>query len=117
MAAVMTLVLTISLTIYAFTTKKDYTYLGGTFFILVSALLLLGLFVFFFNSEFLYTLYSVLGVILYSYYLIYDTQLLAGGSHKHFKLSLDDYVLAALFIYIDVILLFLYILSLLGGRR
>ena len=114
MAAIMTLALTISLTIYAFTTKTDYTYLGATLFILACGLIMFGLFAFVFQYELMVTTWSILGVILYSYYLVYDTQLIAGGCHRHFTLSLDDYVIAALIIYIDVIILFLRILEIVG---
>jgi len=83
-AAFMTLALTISLTVYAFTTKTDYTYLGATLFIFLCALIMFGIFSWIFYYDMLYTTYIVLGVILYSYYLIYDTQLIAGGNHRHF---------------------------------
>jgi FtsH-binding integral membrane protein len=38
------------------------------------------------------------------------------GNHKH-KLALDDYIMGALIIYVDVIGMFLEILSLLGDKR
>lgn len=51
-------------------------------------------------------------IILFSAYIIYDTQLLTGkGKHA---LSIDDYVLGAVMLYIDIVLLFLQILKLLG---
>lgn len=83
-AAIMTLALTISLTVYAFTTKTDYTYCGATLFILACALIMFGMFTWIFAYDALYTTWCVLGVILYSYYLVYDTQIIAGGSHRHF---------------------------------
>ena len=49
-------------------------------------------------------------VIIYGLYIIYDTQLIAGG-RKH-ELSLDDYVIGALILYIDIIMLFLELLRL-----
>jgi hypothetical protein len=51
MAAVMTLALTISLTIYAFTTKTDYTYLGATLFILACGLIMFGMFAWIINYD------------------------------------------------------------------
>lgn len=74
-----------------------------------------GFFVWAIGIYWLYTLYNVLGLILYSFYLIYDTQLIMGG--KRYGLSLDDYVVAAIIIYLDIIMIFLYILSLLGGKK
>tara|TARA_B100001057_G_C22014384_1_gene631056 strand:- start:15 stop:164 length:150 start_codon:yes stop_codon:yes gene_type:complete len=37
-----------------------------------------------------------------------------GGKHKKYTYSLDDYVFAALSLYLDIINLFLYILSIVG---
>jgi FtsH-binding integral membrane protein len=48
-------------------------------------------------------------------YIIYDTQLIIGK--KANKFSIDDYVFAAMCIYIDIVRLFLYILRIMGGRR
>ncbi|KAG2448610.1 hypothetical protein HYH02_006499 [Chlamydomonas schloesseri] len=53
-----------------------------------------------------------LGVALFSLYLIFDVQLLMGG-HKY-ALSPDEYVFAALNLYLDIINIFLYILDLLS---
>jgi len=55
---------------------------------------------------------SVFAVCLYGFYLIYDVQLIAGG--ERFSLSLDDYIIGALVIYIDIIVLFLRILRILA---
>ncbi len=114
MAAAMTAAITIALTLYAFTTKTDFTYYGALFWIFGMSLFLFGIFFWGFNYEAFRILYSILGIILYSFYLIYDTQLLMGG--KKYELSMDDYVIAALLIYIDIIYIFLYVLSLLGKK-
>jgi protein lifeguard len=51
-------------------------------------------------------------------YLVYDTQIIVGGEHKSYQFDMDDYVLAALVIYLDIINLFILLLQLLnGGRR
>jgi len=49
-AAVMTLGITVALTIYAFTTKTDFTMMGGFLFCLFVGLLLFGLFAWLFQS-------------------------------------------------------------------
>ena len=115
MAATMTAALTIALTIHAFTCKTDYTYCGAFLFIAGMTLFMFVIFMLIFPGLFNNTLYCCIGVILYSFYLIYDTQLLMGG--KRYELTLDDYVIAALIIYIDIIRIFLYILSLMGNKR
>jgi FtsH-binding integral membrane protein len=50
-------------------------------------------------------------------YLVYDTQLIAGGSHRKHQFNIDDYAMAAICLCIDIIQLFLYLLSLMGNRR
>ena len=47
----------------------------------------------------------------------YDTQLIVGGAHKKHQFGVDDYVFAALNIYLDIINLFLLLLQLLQDRR
>lgn len=111
MAAAMTCGITFSLTLYAWTTKTDFTVFGALFFILSCSMLLFGLFLIFTNNPFLHVLYSTCGVLLYSFYLIYDTQLIV-GNHEN-KLEIDDYIIGALMLYLDIINLFLYLVRLL----
>ena len=63
----------------------------------------------------MWIVYNLFGVLIYSVYLIYDTQLVAGG--KRYELSMDDYVIAALIVYLDIIMIFLYLLQMLGGAK
>ena len=114
-AAIMTLGVTIALTLYAFTTKGDFTMYGGLLFVAGFILLMVGFMMKFTNNSYLNLAYSVFGVILYSIYLIYDTQLIAGG--KKYQLSLDDYIIGALMLYLDIILLFLKILEILNHNK
>ena len=86
-------------------------------------------------------LYLLAGVLIFSLYIVYDTQTIVGGEHKNFQFDMDDCkivilsrfvavrlanpksitisdVLAALVIYLDIINLFILLLQLLqGGRR
>lgn len=111
MAALLTMGITFSLTLYAMTTKTDITYMGGLFFMIATGLFFAGLARFFIQSEFLEIMIALGGAILYGLYLIYDTQLIMGG--KRGALEIDDYIFGALMIYLDVIVLFLKILKLL----
>lgn len=45
-----------------------------------------------------------------------DTQLIIGGKHAKFQFSVDDYVFAALNLYLDIINLFLFILQIINNR-
>ena len=52
--------------------------------------------------------------VIFGIFLIYDTQLILGeGRHK---LQIDDYILGALILYTDIIMIFYYLLMLCGGR-
>ena len=113
-AAAMTCGATLAITTYACTTKKDFTLCGGMLFATMFLLFLAGIFSFFFNS-FFYTLFCFIGVIFYSIYLIYDTQLIMG--HLGVKYEIDDYVIASMNVYIDIIQIFLRIMELLGSRN
>jgi len=48
-------------------------------------------------------------------YLVIDTQLVCGG--KTWKLSEDDYIIGALILYVDIIILFIKILTLLARAK
>ena len=114
-AAVLTALVVVALTLYACTTKSDFTYCGGLLFI--CSLLLIGSIILsiIFQSHFLQIIISVFICLLYGVYLIYDTQLVVGG--KNYQLEVDDYIIGALALYIDIVYLFLEILRLLGNNR
>ena len=120
LAACLTVTVTFALTVYAFTTKKDFTYIGGILFVLVSIMIFFGFFFILFgiNNKFtsgLYSLYLILGVVLYSFWLIYDTQMLIGKYGNEY--SIDDYVIASMMLYLDILQIFIQILNLIGTRR
>jgi FtsH-binding integral membrane protein len=113
-AAGLTAAITVSLTIYACTTKTDFTYCGGLLFMLACVVFVGGIFTFFFRNSTARIVLCAICVILYGLYLIYDTQLVVGGGRC--ELSIDDYVVGALILYVDIIQLFLKILELLGKK-
>ena len=121
LAACLTCALTLTLTLYAYTTKRDFTVYGATLWILswgLLALTVLFSFMFMGNSKVFRVMdivISVVAVIFYGFYLIYDTQIIMGGGR--FELSLDDYILGALVLYVDIIILFLRILRILAAAR
>ena len=51
-----------------------------------------------------------------SLYIVYDTQLMVGGSHKY-SLSPEEYVFASLNLYLDIVNLFMYLLAIFGNRN
>ena len=100
-AAALTCAVTIAVSLYAFTTKVDFTFLGAFLFATVCLMLCFGIILIFVNIRALYVLYCVLGVLVYSINLIYFTQL----EMRKFGLeyNMEDYILAALMIIIFVI--------------
>eukprot|EP00437_Effrenium_voratum_P022266 CAMPEP_0181409908 /NCGR_PEP_ID=MMETSP1110-20121109/7066_1 /TAXON_ID=174948 /ORGANISM="Symbiodinium sp., Strain CCMP421" /LENGTH=270 /DNA_ID=CAMNT_0023532439 /DNA_START=40 /DNA_END=853 /DNA_ORIENTATION=- len=58
--------------------------------------------------------YAAGGALLFSGYIIMDTQLIVGGKHQRFRFCIDDYCMAAITIYLDIVQLFLFLLRLLG---
>ena len=112
----MTSAVTVALTYYACTTKTDFTMCGGLFFILGMALFCLCIASFFLTFvSWWHPFVAAILVVFYGLFLIYDTQLIAGGK-KH-QLSMDDYIVGALLLYIDIMMLFLELLKLFGDRN
>jgi FtsH-binding integral membrane protein len=116
-AILITALITIVLTIYACQTRIDYTDCGGYLLSILIGLILIGLINIFVQNKFLESIYAGLGAILFSCYIVYDTQLIVGGFHKKYQFAIDDIVLATLSIYLDIINLFLYILECLNNNE
>jgi len=110
-------IITIVLTIYACQTRIDYTDCGGYLLSILIGLILIGLINLFVQNKFLESIYAGLGAILFSCYIVYDTQLIVGGFHKKYQFGIDDIILATLSIYLDIINLFLYILECLNNNE
>lgn len=73
MAAVMTMGIFLALTLYACTTKTDFTIYGGALFSFCTILFICGIFLMFTDNKVMHTIYAVAGVLLFSFYILYDT--------------------------------------------
>jgi len=102
------------LTIYAATTETDFTGMGGYLMAALLALMCFGFLCMFFPSPLMHKIYAGIGVLIFSMFLIYDTQVILGNGEL--CLTVDDYVFGALQLYIDIIQMFLYMLTLFGDR-
>ncbi|XP_034876439.1 protein lifeguard 2-like [Mirounga leonina] len=91
--------------------------LNGMLFVLLFVLIIYGILLLFIRSYWLHLLYAGLGTIIFSLYLVMDVQLMVGGRHHHSDLHPEEYIFAALNIYLDIINLFLFILQLIGLGR
>ncbi|CAI5756057.1 unnamed protein product [Candida verbasci] len=110
-AILLTLIIFIGLTIFAFQTKYDFvSWQGGV------GCVLWGLIGFGFINIFLpfnsmvENVYSFLGAIVFAIYILIDTQNIMKNCH------LDDEVIACIQLYLDIINLFLFILRLLSNN-
>ena len=113
-ALFLTFLTVVSLSIYAWKSDRDFTIYGGTLFVSLILLLFSSFILIFLKIPFLNLLYTFISLIFFCIYLIYDTQLLIGEGE--YKFSEDDYILAAMRIYLDIIIIFLKILQLIGRK-
>lgn len=102
------------LTLYATVSRRDFSAWGGFFvvgFFVLFAAMILNLFM---HSAAATLFLSAMGVLIMSGLLVFDTwRIMRSGAYGQ-----DDYVLAAVTIYVDLLNLFMFILSLVsGGRR
>lgn len=117
MAVGITAAVCLALTLFALQTKWDFTVMGGMLLCATVVLLIFGLIAIFIPRNNIVTLvYASLGALLFSFYLIYDTQLMMGGKHKY-SISPEEYIFASLNLYLDIVNIFLYILTIIGASR
>ncbi|XP_053606662.1 protein lifeguard 1-like isoform X2 [Plodia interpunctella] len=117
MAVGITAAVCLALTLFALQTKYDFTTMGGALLCAVVILMIFGIICIFIPSNKIVTLvYASLGALIFSLYLVYDTQLMLGGKHKY-SISPEEYIFAALNLYLDIVNIFLYILTIIGASR
>merc|ERR1711907_785402 len=97
MALCTTALVVAGLTAYAFQTKYDFTTFGGILFCSLFCLFGFGFMTMFIQNHVMEIMYSSVGALIFSCYLVFDIQLLMHG--KRVQLSPDDYVFAALNLY------------------
>lgn len=110
------IIIVVSLTLFAFQTKIDFTMCGGFLLCTLIILIIFGIVAAFVQSKIVNIVYSCLGALIFSFYLVFDTQMMIGGNHKY-SISPEEYVFASLSLYLDIINLFTYILSIIANIR
>jgi len=116
-AAGITTLIVFALTIFAFQTKIDFTMMGGMLMCVLLVFMLFGIVAIFVpQSRTLHMVWGALGALIFSIYLVYDTQMMMGGDHKY-AISPEEYIFAALAIYLDVMNIFMYLLRFVGAAR
>uniref|UniRef100_A0A3Q2C7P5 Protein lifeguard 2 n=1 Tax=Cyprinodon variegatus TaxID=28743 RepID=A0A3Q2C7P5_CYPVA len=107
----------LSVTVFSFQSKIDVTSCQGVLFSLCMAMLLcaitISIVVPFGYVPWLHAIYAVIGAILFTLFLAFDTQQLLGN--KRYTISPEEYVFATLSLYLDIIYLFSFLLQLTGG--
>ncbi|XP_075169960.1 N-methyl-D-aspartate receptor-associated protein isoform X2 [Haematobia irritans] len=116
MAVGITAAVCLALTLFAFQTKYDFTMCGGVLLVCMVVFVIFGIVAIFLPGKIMTLVYSSIGALLFSVYLVYDTQLMMGGSHKY-SISPEEYIFAALNLYLDIVNIFMYILAIIGSSR
>ena len=98
-----------SLTLYAFLAKSKFHICKGMLFSVTAILIMFGFLMIFFYQKYDLLLLCVISIILYSLFISSFTWRIAKGAHK--VIRSDDYVLYALVLYADPIIILIYTLS------
>merc|ERR1712217_154321 len=113
-------------TVYAVFTKTDFTGFGMYLFAALVGLLLFGIVAMFFPYDsMIHKAIAVGGAVLFSFIIIYDTQLIFGSASaelgrsaaRKLEFTVDMYCFAAYQLYLDFVNLFMYLLELFGRRN
>jgi len=110
-ALALTIAVVIGLTIYTFQTKRDFSAIQSSLFAGLLILIVGGAIQIFLQSQAFEILLSLGGAFIFSLFIIVDTKLIM----EH--LSPEEYILATINLYLDIINLFLYILRILQASR
>ena len=110
-----TAVVFISLTFYAIYSGQDFSYLGGFLCVALIANIFFGIIASLFGLDSMRWLYCVIGVFIFSGYILYDTYMIVNRVQLD-KIDMGAAITGALELYLDIINLFLLILELISSR-
>lgn len=116
MAAGSTAAIYCGMTAFCCTTRSDFSGTAPYFFVCSCGLFVIGLLFIFFDSDLSQKVYAGCAATLFSLYIVYDTQLIVGGSSLRCRYGVDDFVFAASGVYLDIFNVFASTLNLLGAR-
>jgi FtsH-binding integral membrane protein len=108
----LTIAASLGIILYTYFTKSDLSGCRMGIIVLVSQLFFFACLNFFLRSSFLNLLFCFAGTALAGMYLVYDVQLIYGKFGIEY--NIEDYIFAAMQLYIDIIRLFLEILRIVG---
>ncbi|CAN3357767.1 bax inhibitor 1 [Diutina catenulata] len=112
-ALLLTLVIFIGLTLFAFQTKYDFTQWQGVLGMSLWALIAMGFVMWFVpsSSSTVQLAYGVVGALIFAAYIVVDTQSIMKTAH------LDDEIVSCIQLYLDMVNLFLFILRILQSQQ
>ena len=110
-AAALTALLCTGLTAFTLQSRYRFDFLSGPLYAALCALVLAGLWRVVFESPLASTVYALAGCLTFSLYIILDTYMITE------RLGYDDYIVAAVELYLDLVNLFLSLLRLLAASR
>jgi len=117
-AFMITAVATAGLTAYAIYSKNDFSWMGGMLSVSLWALLAIAIMQLFIPfGSFGNMAIGFAGAVVFSAYILYDTDKICNKHASNGGYTSDDWALASLELYLDIINLFLYILRILSSRR
>jgi len=93
-----------------FYSKFDITKLWYIIILLPFVSLISWLVAWIIGTETAVTIYCAIGVVIFTIYLAYDTKMIMGGGR--IELGPDDWIIGVVQLYIDIVQIFLYLLSL-----
>lgn len=99
------------LTLYTLQTKRDFSSWGVGLFAAIWVLLIAGMLQIFMGTTVMELGISVGGALIFSLFIMFDTQMIMQ------KVSPEEYILATINLYLDIINLFMYILRILESSR
>lgn len=114
LAGAITTIVCLALTLFAVQTRWDFTAKSGIMLVILmvaTITMMIGLF-FPPSKPFILIMSSIMAIIM-GIFLVIDTQMIVGGTHK-IQMSPEEYIFAAINLYLDIINMFLYILMILG---
>lgn len=59
--------------------------------------------VFFRHIPYVNIIYSSIGALIFSVYIVIDTQSIVGGADRKYQVSSEEYIFASLILYLDII--------------
>ncbi|UJR27018.1 hypothetical protein I4U23_008323 [Adineta vaga] len=110
-AVILTAVIVLGLTMYTFQTKRDFSFMGAGLYAFLCVLIAGGFLQIFIRSPVMELSLALGGALVFSLYLVYDTQQIMR------KTSPEEYIDAAIQIYLDITRLFIEILRILEAAR